>query len=95
MRMDEALPNHIPSVSVRGRETIRLGIDVAGAESVVGAGQLMRVFRSSLGAHVADPEHALAKRLFVRRKGRLVPTGEALLLHDEVAELVRTLDWPA
>ncbi len=61
------------------------------AGTVIGASHLLSISQPSVSAHVANLEHALKIRLFVRRKGRLVPTAEALLLQVEVNEITKGL----
>jgi DNA-binding transcriptional LysR family regulator len=56
--------------------------------TVTGASELLRISQPSLSAHIANLEHSLSLKLFIRRAGRLVPTAEAELLFGEVNKVV-------
>lgn len=59
------------------------------AGTVVGAAQLLNISQPSVSAHIANLEHSLKIQLFIRQGGRVVPTAEAHLLHDEAGHVVR------
>ncbi|WP_018182815.1 LysR substrate-binding domain-containing protein [Kaistia granuli] len=59
------------------------------AGTVIGASHLLRISQPSVSAHITNLEHTLKIQLFVRRRGRLVPTAEAQLLHEEAGQIVK------
>ena len=59
------------------------------AGTVVGAAQLLNISQPSVSAHIANLEHTLKIQLFLRQGGRVVPTAEAHLLHEEAGHVVR------
>ncbi|MDX8457894.1 LysR substrate-binding domain-containing protein [Mesorhizobium humile] len=62
---------------------------VMDAGTVVGAADLLHISQPSVSAHIANLEHALKIQLFVRQGGRLTPTAEAYLLHEEAGHVAR------
>ncbi|MDW6022644.1 LysR substrate-binding domain-containing protein [Mesorhizobium sp. BAC0120] len=62
---------------------------VMDAGTVIGAANLLRISQPSVSAHIANLEHALRIQLFVRQGGRLAPTAEAFLLHEEADHIVK------
>lgn len=62
---------------------------VMDAGTVIGAAELLRISQPSVSAHIANLEHSLRIQLFVRQGGRLVPTAEAYLLHEEAGRIVQ------
>jgi len=59
--------------------------------SVTAAAEAMRISQPGVSRLLRDLEHAVGFPLFLRRKGRLVPTAEARLFHDEVQKYFRTM----
>lgn len=59
------------------------------AGTVVGAANLLNISQPSVSAHIANLEHALKIQLFIRQGGRVTPTAEAHLLHEEAGHVVR------
>ncbi|MBZ9847368.1 LysR family transcriptional regulator [Mesorhizobium sp. CA14] len=62
---------------------------VMDAGTVIGAANLLHISQPSVSAHIANLEHALKIQLFVRQGGRLAPTAEAYLLHEEAGHIVK------
>ncbi|TPM93398.1 LysR family transcriptional regulator [Mesorhizobium sp. B2-3-3] len=62
---------------------------VMDAGTVIGAANLLHISQPSVSAHIANLEHTLKIQLFVRQGGRLAPTAEAYLLHEEAGHIVR------
>ena len=59
------------------------------AGTVVGAANLLNISQPSVSTHIANLEHALKIQLFIRQGGRVIPTAEAHLLHEEAGHIVR------
>lgn len=59
------------------------------AGTVVGAAHLLNISQPSVSAHIANLEHTLKIQLFIRQGGRVVPTAEAHLLHEEAGHVVK------
>ncbi|CAN7371276.1 LysR substrate-binding domain-containing protein [Mesorhizobium sp. LjNodule214] len=59
------------------------------AGTVTGASELLHIAQPSVSTHISNLEHALKIELFIRRAGRLVPTAEAMLLNEEVGQIVK------
>ena len=59
------------------------------AGTVVGAAHLLNISQPSVSAHIANLEHSLKIQLFIRQGGRIIPTAEAHLLHEEAGHVVK------
>ncbi|MDM7853254.1 LysR family transcriptional regulator [Pseudochrobactrum kiredjianiae] len=57
--------------------------------TVTAASALLRISQPSVSAHIANLEHNLKLQLFQRVGGRLLPTTEAVLFHQEVTQLMQ------
>ncbi|MGC4026284.1 MAG: LysR substrate-binding domain-containing protein [Mesorhizobium sp.] len=78
----------LPPISLRQVEAFKAVIDTG---SVTAAANLLHVSQPSLSRLIKTLEGSLDFSLFERRKGRLVPTPEALLLYEEVQKYFRSL----
>jgi DNA-binding transcriptional LysR family regulator len=78
----------LPTISPRQVEAFKGVIDTG---SVTGAATLLHVSQPSLSRLLKTLEGSLGFSLFERRKGRLMPTPEALLLYEEVQKYFRSL----
>jgi DNA-binding transcriptional LysR family regulator len=61
-------------------------------KSVTGAAELLDVTQPVVTRLISDFEERVAFPLFVRQKGRLIPTAEASLLLDEVQQALLSVD---
>jgi DNA-binding transcriptional LysR family regulator len=59
------------------------------AGTLVGAAKLLNISQPSVSAHIANLEHTLKIQLFIRQPGRVVPTAEAHLLHEEAGQVMK------
>lgn len=71
-------------MNYRQLEAFRAVMDTG---TVVGAAEVLHISQPSVSAHIANLEQALKIKLFVRQGGRLSPTAEAHLLHEEVEDI--------
>lgn len=78
----------LPTISLRQVEAFKGVVDTG---SVTAAASLLHVSQPSLSRLLKSLENNLGFSLFERRKGRLVATPEARLLHEEVQKYFRGL----
>jgi DNA-binding transcriptional LysR family regulator len=76
-------------VNIRQLEAFRA---VMIARSTTGAAELLDVSQPAVSRLIVQLEASLELTLFDRSSGRLAPTPEALLLHEEVERTVVSVD---
>jgi len=78
-----------PPLNLRHVEAFRAVIE---AGSVSRAAERLNLSQPAVSKYVAAFERRVGFAVFERRRGRLIPTAEALLLHEEVVRLFNGID---
>lgn len=81
------MPNS-DALSLRQIEAFKAVMEAA---SVTAAAEVMHISQPGVSRLLRDLEHAVGFPLFQRQKGRLIPTPEAVLFHEEVQKYFRTM----
>lgn len=76
------------AISLRQIEAFKAVME---STSVTAAARTMGISQPGVSRLLSDLERAVGFPLFLRRKGRLIPTAEAGLFHDEVQKHFRTM----